>query len=170
MGMLTLPDGCCIARQSTVDEAIDNAPIQNVRRGCTIRRDDEMFELIHDAQYECEHVCDEYDVPVDPTDIAFTVFDDDTYYGMASALTDGLCLCRNSDLDITGQHNRVWEVTSQPRAYVIHLNRILADRRDATLPNTVRHELAHVCDYHETMKTTEKSANHQQWLDTFDAW
>lgn len=118
-------------------------------------------ETVGKASKAVVETCEEYDVPVDSTDIVVVGVE-----GTAAPLS---CTAYGAALQQPSPRIEQWRVGEEPEGYVIFVeedNHMTAH----SLEEAVRHEIAHICGWADEGVTYEQTQNHKKWCERLDTW
>lgn len=121
---------------------------------------DDVYELAHLAREEVERVEREYDLPFAAEDVTIVVADSQgAANGAASPIDCGEYESAEGE----------WLVEETPSGYVMFLSvETWRWRSETDTRETVRHELAHMTNWHEHGRTVEGHGIHAAALERFD--
>lgn len=115
------------------------------------------------AYDEIERVCDEYEVPITPHMVGVMELDD-VNANTPTILADACPLgCGTYDA-----HMGEWSVEKKPRGYFIGIYPTLLDCPAVEIRSVIRHELAHIINWHTYQYTVEQRGIHAEWLHRLD--
>lgn len=118
--------------------------------------------IVGRASREVTRTCEEYDVPIEPTDVTVVAVRNHSANASATAYGCGKFAANRDNAESIQQ----WEVETEPDGYAI----LMATERWGTISfeEIVRHELAHICGWATEKVTYEKQWNHAAWCDRLD--
>lgn len=151
-------------RQPTIDAALDRDERFDVAyvegRANPSQMEPEARELMEIGRDELRRVEEQYDVPFDVNDVHIVVVDE--IAGANASTTPIGCGVYTS---LCGE----WTVEEQPSEYCIFLPMEKSYRPVDDHRVSVRHECAHIADWHNNLRTTEQTETHAEWLRRLDA-
>ena len=116
------------------------------------------------AYDEIERVCNEYEVPITPHMVGVMEFDS-WNINRPMVLADACPLgCGRYEA-----HHGKWTVEKKPRGYLIGIYPTLTEQPVAEIRSVVRHEIAHIVNWHIYRYTVEQRGIHAEWLDRLDS-
>lgn len=139
---------------TTVEEAIGQA----VNKAPEIHSVIENETIKSQVRDELQRVSLEYNIPFDVTDVIVS----ETYTGLG--YHHGTTVPFGCDFTATSEE---WYVDGNPDGYVLLVNSEYP--HNPSIEHTVRHELAHIINWHEHGYTTEDTGIHTEWLERLDA-
>lgn len=127
------------------------------------QRPDVVDEIIETGRRHVDGTARTYELPFDADDVVVGVCEH-VDHGVRATVTPIDCGIYNS---VWGE----WTVTEQPSEYVVLLPLQFWENSigNVQMGKSVRHELAHVADWHENLQTTEKTDTHLEWMKRLDA-
>jgi hypothetical protein len=149
--------------QPTIRGAVKRYP--SIERVWVEGSDDpqDVGSAVHDtmslAREEIERAAETYDLPFGPEKVTVAVVPEYHAYGAATPVRCGTYTSGRGE----------WTCEKTPEEYGLILPKAAYRRNPVEVRKTVRHELAHMADWEENLRTTEQTETHMEWMRRLDA-
>jgi hypothetical protein len=111
------------------------------------------------AREEIERTAVMHGLPFEPEKVTVAVVPEYHAHGAATPVRCGEYTTTRGE----------WTCEKTPEEYGLILPKDSHRRRSSKARRTVRHELAHMADWEENLRTTEQTETHMEWLRRLDA-